>query len=248
MLHAVQPFQAVEQPGLAGLKIYADGASVDDFVRAYREGVVTGFTTNPTLMRRAGVTDYETFAHELLSQIREFPISFEVFADDLPEMKRQALKIAAWGDNVYVKIPISNTKGESCLPLVKELSALGVKLNVTALMTLEQVAGTVAALDAKTPAVISVFAGRIADTGIDPMPIMKAAAAMAAHLPLAELLWASVREVYNLYQARECGCHIITVTPDVLKKLSMYGKDLGELSLETVGMFYQDALSAGFTL
>ena len=248
MLQQVKDLNAVELPGLEGVKIYADGASLDDFVRLYHEGLVTGFTTNPTLMRRFGVTDYEAFAKALLSKIRNYPISFEVFSDDIAEMGRQARKIASWGDNIYVKIPITNTKGVSCLCLVEELSREGVKVNVTALMTLEQVSETVEALAPETPAIISIFAGRIADTGIDPQPVMRAAVAMAAKRPRAEILWASVREVLNLYQARECGCHIITSTSDVLKKLDMYGKNLEELSLETVEMFYKDALSAGYTL
>jgi transaldolase len=248
MLHQVQPIQAAQLPGLATLKIFGDGASLEDFARMYREGTVTGFTTNPTLMRRAGVTYYEAFAKALISQSPEYPISFEVFADDLAEMKRQALKISSWGRNVYVKIPITNSKGVSTLPIVQDLSAQGVKLNVTAILTLEQVAGTVEALDPNVPAVISIFAGRIADTGMDPMPVMRAAVAMARARPHAEVLWASVREVLNLYQAQETGCHIITCTPDVLKKMSLYGKDLEALSLETVQMFLDDATSAGYTL
>ena len=248
MLQQVTEVKVVEQPGLEGLKIYADGASLEDFVRLYHEGMVTGFTTNPTLMRRFGVTDYEAFAKALLNQIRDYPISFEVFSDDVADMGRQARKIASWGSNIYVKIPITNTKGESTLPLVAELSSEGVKINVTALMTLEQVADTVEALDPETPAIISIFAGRIADTGIDPVPVMRAAVAMAAKRPRAEILWASVREVLNLYQAKECGCHIITSTTEVIKKIDMYGKNLDDLSLETVEMFYKDALSAGYTL
>jgi transaldolase len=171
-----------------------------------------------------------------------------VFSDDIAEMGRQARKIASWGDNIYVKIPITNTQGVSCLPLVEELSREGVKVNVTALMTLEQVGDTVEVLAPETPAIISIFAGRIADTGIDPQPVMRAAVAMAAKRPRAEILWASVREVLNLYQAKECGCHIVTSTTDVLKKIDMYGKNLDDLSLETVDMFYKDALSAGYTL
>ncbi len=247
MLQQVKSLK-VEHPGLEGLKIYADGASLEDFTRLYREGLVTGFTTNPTLMRRFGVTDYQAFAQALLAQIRDYPISFEVFSDDLLEMKRQARKIASWGDNIYVKIPITNTKGESCLPLVEELSREGVKVNVTALMTLEHVAATVDALAMQTPAIISIFAGRIADTGVDPEPIMRAAVAMASLKPQSEVLWASVREVLNVYQARNCGCHIITSTTEVIKKIDMYGKNLDELSLETVDMFYKDALKAGYTL
>jgi transaldolase len=247
MLQQITDFK-VNHPGLEGLKVYADGASLEDFVRLQQEGLVTGFTTNPTLMRRFGVTDYEAFAKALLAQIRDYPVSFEVFSDEMPEMKRQALKIASWGGNIYVKIPITNTQGQSTLPLVADLSAQGVKVNVTALMTLEQVSATVQALAIDTPAVISIFAGRIADTGIDPEPIMRAAVAMAAIRPRAEILWASVREVLNVYQARDCGCHIITSTAEVIKKMDLYGKNLDHLSLETVDMFYNDALKAGYAL
>ena len=230
------------------IKLYGDGATLSDFARLHQEGLVTGFTTNPSLMRRAGVADYEAFAKELLAVIPDMPISFEVIADDFVEMQRQAEKIASWGKNVYVKIPITNTKRESSLPLVRVLSAKGIKLNVTAILTLEQVAATVEALDPATPAVISIFAGRIADTGIAPMPIMRAAVAMAARLPLAEVLWASIREVLNIYEAQDCGCHIITATPDLLKKLDMAGKDLTDLSAETVAMFDTDARAAGYQL
>lgn len=240
----VSPLPAV----LEGIKLFGDGASLTDFARLYGEGRVVGFTTNPTLMFKAGVPNYEAFARQLINLIPDLPLSFEVFSDDFAEMERQARLIAGWGQNVYVKIPISNTRGESSLPLVARLSKDGVKLNVTAMLTLEQVAGTVEALDDNTPGIISVFAGRIADTGVDPMPIMRAAVAMAARKPLAEVLWASPREVLNLYQARECGCHIITATPDILKKLDMAGKDLDQLSLETVAMFRDDAVAAGFTL
>jgi transaldolase len=230
------------------IKLFGDGATLADFARLHQEGLITGFTTNPSLMRRAGVTDYEAFARELLAVIPDMPISFEVIADDFDEMRRQALMLSSWGENVYVKIPITNTKRESSLPLVQELSAKGVKVNVTAILTLEQVAGTIEALHPDTPAVVSIFAGRIADTGVDPMPIMRAAVAMAAMRPKAEVLWASVREVLNVYQAQECGCHIITATPDVLKKLDMAGKDLADLSAETVAMFDQDARAAGYQL
>lgn len=248
MLHRLDATEVATADLSSQIKLFADGASLEDFTRLHDGGQVAGFTTNPTLMRRAGITDYEAFAQALLARIPDAPISFEVFSDDFEDMKRQALKIAAWGDNVYVKIPITNTQGESSLPLVRDLVARGVKVNVTAILTLEQVAATVEALADDVPAVISVFAGRIADTGIDPMPIMRAAVAMAARKPQAEVLWASVREVLNIYQARDCGCHIITSTPDVLKKLSMAGKDLAELSLETVAMFYDDAQAAGFQL
>jgi transaldolase len=242
------PLTAPRPKTLDGIKLYGDGASLTDFSRLYAEGRVTGFTTNPTLMFRAGVPDYVAFAKQLVKLIPDMPLSFEVFSDDFAEMERQARLIASWGRNVYVKIPITNTQGESSLPLVRRLSQDGVQLNVTAMLTLEQVAGTVEALDAGVPAIISIFAGRIADTGIDPMPIMRAAVAMAARKPLAEVLWASIREVLNIYQARDCGCQIITATPDVLKKLELAGKDLDELSLETVAMFRSDAVAAGFTL
>lgn len=230
------------------IKLYGDGATLADFARLHGEGLVTGFTTNPSLMRRAGVADYEAFAKELLAIIPDMPVSFEVIADDFVEMQRQAEKIAAWGKNVYVKIPITNTKRESSLPLVRILAAKGIKLNVTAILTLEQVAATVEALDPGVPAVISIFAGRIADTGIDPKPIMKAAVAMAARRPLAEVLWASIREVLNIYEAQDCGCQIITATPDLLKKLDMSGKNLEDLSAETVAMFDTDARAAGYQL
>lgn len=248
MLQRISQSQVVSATQLADIKIYADGASISDFVHLYHEGVAKGFTTNPTLMRKAGVTDYEAFAKELLSQITDYSISLEVFSDDIADMERQARKIASWGRNVYVKVPITNTKGESTLPMVARLSADGIKVNITAILTLEQVAATVDAIADKTPAIISVFAGRIADTGVDPMPIMRATVAMAARKPLAEVLWASTREVLNLYQAAETGCHIITSTPDVLKKLEMGGKDLAELSLDTVAMFYKDAQAAGYSL
>lgn len=231
------------------LKLYGDGASLDDFARLHAEGRVTGFTTNPTLMYKAGVTDYAGFAKQLLALIPDMPISFEVFSDEFEEMERQARLIASWGENAYVKVPITNTKGESTLPLVEKLSREGVKLNVTAILTLAQAAGTVAALDPNVPGIISIFAGRIADTGIDPMPIMRAAVAMAADKPKAEVLWASTREALNIYQARECGCHIITATPDILKKMDqMAGMDLNALSLDTVAMFRRDAVAAGFSL
>jgi transaldolase len=230
------------------IKLYGDGASLEDFQRLFKEGLVTGFTTNPTLMHREKITDYEGFAKQLVALFPASPLSFEVFSDEFEDMKRQARKIAAWGDNVYVKIPITNTRGESSLPMCEELSAEGVKLNITAILTLEQAEAAILALDPDTPAIISVFAGRIADTGVDPKPIMAETVRLAAFKPKSEVLWASVREVYNLYEARDCGCHIITCTPDVLKKLAMEGMDLDELSLDTVKMFYKDAVSAGFTL
>ena len=230
------------------VKIFADGADKQDILRLAEDRHIRGFTTNPTLMRKAGITDYESFARDILKHISDRPISFEVFSDDFDEMRRQALKIAGWGPNVYVKVPITNTRRVSSLPLVADLSRQGVKLNVTAILTLEQVAGTVHALDKDAPAIVSVFAGRIADTGVDPMPIMRAAVAIAARKPLAEVLWASPREVLNIHQARDCGCHIITATADILNKLDMSGKDLGDLSQETVAMFHRDAVAAGFQL
>jgi transaldolase len=231
------------------IAIYADGADVRDMVAARDAGLVKGFTTNPTLMRKSGITDYESFAKDALAATGEMPISFEVFADDFDEMERQAKKIATWGDAVYVKIPVTNTKGESAIPLIQRLSADGVKLNVTAILTLDQVRGVVDALDAGTPAIVSVFAGRIADTGVDPVPLMREAAQICAAKPKSELLWASPRELLNIFQADEVGCHIITVTSDILKKFStMVGKPLDELSLDTVKMFYNDATAAGFKL
>lgn len=242
------PLAIAPIPRVDGIKLFGDGASLADFSRLHEEGRVVGFTTNPTLMFKAGITDYAAFARELVALIPDLPLSFEVFSDEFDEMERQARLIASWGENVYVKIPITNTKGESSLPLVERLSRDGVKLNVTAILTLEQVAGTVEALHPDVPGIVSVFAGRIADTGVDPMPVMRASVALAARKPLAEVLWASPREVLNIYQARECGCHIITATPDILRKLDMSGKDLAELSLETVAMFRTDAVAAGFSL
>ena len=230
------------------IQLYADGADVRDMGAARGEGVVKGFTTNPTLMRKSGITDYEAFARQALEATGGMPISFEVFADEFDEMERQARLIATWGEAVYVKIPVTNTRGESSVDLIRRLSAAGVKLNVTAILTLEQVRDVVDALDAGVPAIVSVFAGRIADTGRDPVPLMREAAAICAAKPKSQLLWASPRELLNIFQADECGCHIITVTPDILKKLSMVGKPLDELSLDTVKMFYNDAAAAGFRL
>ena len=235
----------VQKPNIA---IYADGADVRDMIAARDAGIVTGFTTNPTLMRKSGVTDYPAFAKEALAATGDMPISFEVFADDFDEMERQARLIATWGGSVFVKIPITNTKGESAVPLIKRLSSAGVKLNITAILTLDQVRDVVEALDANVPAIVSVFAGRIADTGRDPVPLMREAAQICAAKPKAELLWASPRELLNIFQAEECGCKIITVTPDLLKKLAMVGKPLDELSLDTVKMFFNDAAAAGFKL
>ncbi|MGN6186010.1 MAG: transaldolase [Thermoanaerobaculia bacterium] len=230
------------------IAIYADGADVRDMVAARDAGLVKGFTTNPTLMRKVGITDDQAFAKEALAATGDMPISFEVFADEFDEMERQAKLIATWGDSVFVKIPITNTKGESSIPLIQRLSAAGVKLNVTAILTLQQVREVVDALDANVPAIVSVFAGRIADTGRDPVPLMREAAEICSAKPKAELLWASPRELLNIFQAEETGCKIITVTSDILKKLAMVGKSLDELSLDTVKMFYNDASAAGFKL
>ncbi len=231
-----------------GLKIFADGADVGEMKRIYKEGRVKGFTTNPTLMRKAGIADYEAFAKEVLSEIRDLPISFEVFSDEFDAMEREAQKIAGWGQNVNVKIPITNTRGESSAPLIKKLSSAGVFLNVTAILTVDQVKTVSQAISPKSKTIVSVFAGRIADTGRDPIPDMKEAARILKSNPNAELLWASSREVLNVFQAASSGCHIITVTNDILKKLPMAGKNLTELSLDTVKMFYEDARAAGYKI
>ena len=231
------------------VKIFADGADKKGMLELNANPLIQGLTTNPTLMRKAGLTDFEAFARDVLQTITVKPLSLEVFSDEFAEMKRQALKINGWGKNVYVKIPITNTRNESSLALVKELANEGVKLNVTAILTLEQVKGVAAALNPKVPAVVSVFAGRIADTGVDPVGIMNASKVILKHLPQAELLWASVREVLNIFQANDCGCHIVTVQHDILAKaIKMAGMDLGELSLDTVKMFANDAKAAGFSL
>lgn len=231
------------------IHLYADGADIKEMAAARQAGVVKGFTTNPTLMRKAGINDYEAFARQALEAIPDRPISFEVFADEFGEMERQARKIAAWGSQVFVKIPITNTQGEPSLPLIRRLAGAGVQLNITAILTVSQVRGVVECLQAEVPAVVSVFAGRVADTGCDPEPIMRASKALMEGLSKAQLLWASSREVLNIFQAEACGCDIITVTPDLLKKLAtMRGKDLTELSLDTVRMFDTDAKAAGFRL
>lgn len=231
------------------VKLFADGADKAGMLQLNANPLIKGMTTNPTLMRKAGVHEYEAFAHEILKHITAKPISFEVFSDEFPEMRRQGLKIKDWAKNVYVKIPITNTRGESSLPLVRELALEGVKLNVTAILTLEQVAGVAQALNPKVPAVVSVFAGRIADTGVDPMPQMRESKKLLAGLPQAELLWASVREVLNIFQADACGCEIVTVPHDILAKaMKLVGTGLKELSLDTVKMFAVDAKAAGFSL
>lgn len=230
------------------IKLYADGADLSGMIEEYKKGIVSGFTTNPTLMKKAGVKSYEEFAKAAIRAIPDLPISFEVFSDDLPGMEREARKIGEWGKNVYIKIPVTNTKGESTAPLVKKLSHDGLKLNVTAILTLDQVKTVAKALSPDTPSIVSVFAGRIADTGKDPMPIMKDAVKVLKPLPKTELLWASTRELLNLVQAESSGCHIITITNDILKKVPQVGKDLNLLSLETVQMFYSDAQSAGYKI
>ena len=231
------------------VKIFADGADLEGIIDLYRKPFIQGLTTNPTLMRKVGISDYEVFARSVLEHVTDKPISFEVFSDEFPEMRRQALKIRDWQNNVYVKIPITNTRGESALPLIADLVKEGVKVNVTAILTLKQVEGVAGALKKEIPSVVSVFAGRIADTGVDPLPVMKESLKAIESLPSAELLWASVREVLNIFQAAACGCHIVTVPHDILAKaIKLGGADLGELSLDTVRMFYQDAVAAGFRL
>jgi transaldolase len=230
------------------IKIFADGADVKGMVEMYGKPFIKGFTTNPTLMRKVGITDYRGFAKEVLAQIPDRPISFEVFSDDFSEMERQAKEIASWGKNVNVKIPVTNTQGEPAYKLIQTLAKQGIQLNVTAVFTLEQVRDIVAHLDPKTPAFVSVFAGRIADTGRDPLPLMAAAHALVHTLPKAELIWASPRELLNVFHAESVGCDIITVTNDVLAKLTNVGKDLAQFSLETVKMFRDDAVKAGFKL
>jgi transaldolase len=230
------------------VKIFADGADKKGMLELGKNPAIKGFTTNPSLMKQAGVKDYEAFCREIVAAIPDRPLSFEVFSDDLEDMARQAAKIMTWGKNVYVKIPVMNTERKSCVPLVKRLSAQGVKLNVTALMTLGQVRDVGAALEGGAPAYVSVFAGRIADTGRDPVPLMAAAVELLRPMPNAELLWASPRELLNIFQADAIGCHVITVSHDVLKKLDTVGKDLDLFSLETVKTFRKDALAAGFTL
>jgi len=237
-----------KQVGELRIKIFADGAEKASIVELAGKPFIKGFTTNPTLMRKAGVTDYVGFAKDILTVIKDRPISFEVFSDDFAEMERQARIINSWGDNVYVKIPITNTKKESSFDLVKKLAADGIKMNVTAILTVPQVAHIIQALRPEVPAVISVFAGRIADTGVDPVPLMREVKALLVPTPNYELLWASPRELYNIYQAEEIGADIITVTPDVLKKAEKVGYDLHELSLDTVKMFYDDGQKVGYSL
>lgn len=230
------------------VKIFADGADKAGMLDMYQKPYISGFTTNPTLMRKAGITDFEAFARDLLTSIPDRPISIEVFADDFDGMEKQALRIAGWGANVYVKIPVTNTKGESSNPVISRLASAGVKLNVTAMMTTRQVHDTAAALAGGPASVVSVFAGRIADTGRDPLPLMKEALEIIRPHKQIELIWASPRELLNIFQADEIGCHIITVTNDILAKLANVGKDLDEYSLDTVKMFHSDATKAGFSI
>lgn len=230
------------------VKIFADGADKVGMFEMYAKPYIKGLTTNPTLMKRAGITDYRAFCKDILTSIKDKPLSFEVFSDDFVEMERQALEIAGWGENVYVKIPVTNTKQETCYALVKKLAAQKVKLNVTAIMTMTQVRDVVASLDPNVPSYVSIFAGRIADTGRDPVPLMAAAVEQLKVAPAAELIWASPRELLNIFQADQIGCQVITVTNDILKKLSLVGYDLDEYSLDTVKMFYNDATAAGFQL
>jgi transaldolase len=230
------------------VKLFQDGAELNAMIAARKSGRVSGFTTNPTLMRKAGVTDYRAFALQAIKAVPDLPISFEVFSDDFATMEQEAREIVSWGGNTYVKIPITNTKGESSASLIKKLSSERFSLNVTATLTLEQVEEVAAAADPKSRLIVSVFAGRIADTGIDPVPLMRKAVGILRKVPNAELLWASPREVLNIVQAEECGCHIITATPDIIAKVPLLGKDLKQYSLETVKMFHDDARAAGFKL
>jgi transaldolase len=230
------------------VKLFQDGADLDAMVAAKKRGLVSGFTTNPTLMRKAGISDYRAFARQVIAAIPDLPISFEVFSDEFDVMEREAREIASWGGDTCVKIPITNTRGTSAAPLIHKLSKEGFSLNVTAILTLDQVEAVANAADPAARTIVSIFAGRIADTGVDPIPIMTKAAQLLAHLPRAELLWASPREVLNVVQADACGCHIITATPDIIAKIPLLGKDLRKYSLETVKMFHDDARAAGFKL
>jgi transaldolase len=230
------------------IKIFADGADLSEMCQLSRDPIIKGFTTNPTLMHNAGVSDYERFAQEVLAAIPDRPICFEVFSDDFGEMERQALKIASWGDNVFVKLPVTNTYGDSAAPLICRLSRLGIQLNITALMTLDQVIEVSRAMSLCPAGFVSVFAGRIADTGRDPVPMMRDAVEVLNDHPNLQLIWASPREILNIFQADAIGCHVITATRDILNKLSIIGKNLEEYSLETVKMFRDDAVRAGFSI
>jgi transaldolase len=246
----IQPLELMQNPlQKLTVKLFADGADKAGILSLNANPLIQGLTTNPSLMRKAGVTNYEAFAKEILQSVTAKPISFEVFSDEFSEMRRQGLKIAKWAKNVYVKIPITNSRSESSLPLVKELAREGVQLNITAILTLDQVRGVSEALNPSVPSVVSVFAGRIADTGVDPEPMMRACGALLHNQPKAELLWASVREVLNIFQADHCGCQIVTVPHDILAKaIKMVGMDLTALSLDTVKTFAKDAAEAGFSV
>jgi transaldolase len=228
------------------IELYQDGADLAEMIAAYKSGKVAGLTTNPTLMRKAGISDYAAFAKQAIAAIPDIPISFEVFSDDFASMEAEAKVIAGWGGDTYIKVPISNTKGDSAIPLISKLSAAGMSLNVTALMTEAQVEAVAGAVHRDSRTIVSVFAGRIADTGRDPIPVMTRSVEILRRLPKAKLLWASPREVLNVKQAEDCGCHIITATRDILSKLPLFGKDLDEYSVETVKMFYTDAQAAGY--
>lgn len=230
------------------VQIFSDGADKASMLEMYDKPYIKGLTTNPTLMKKAGITDYRAFCKDILTHIKEKPLSFEVFSDDFAEMERQAMEIASWGENVYVKIPVTNTKQETCYALIRKLGTQKVKMNVTAITTLAQVRDVIVSLNPTVPSYVSVFAGRIADTGRDPVPIMAAAVELLKVVPAAELIWASPRELLNIFQADEVGCQVITVTNDILKKLSLVGYDLDTYSLDTVKMFYADAVAAGFKL
>ena len=230
------------------VKLFADGAEKAGMLEMYQNPLISGFTTNPTLMKKAGVSDYKAFAKDILSHIPDKPISFEVFSDEFDEMERQALDIASWGENIYVKIPITNTKGESSVPLITTLSEKEVKVNATAMFTVQQVQSVIPGLSKGPGGYVSVFAGRIADAGLDPLPIMREVLGLIKDYPGIELIWASPRELYNVVQANDIGCDIITATNSILKKLPSLGKDLDQFSLETVQMFYNDASEAGYTL
>ncbi|MFC1708954.1 transaldolase [Candidatus Omnitrophota bacterium] len=230
------------------IKLFCDSADINDMKKAYQEGIVKGFTTNPTSMRKANVVDYKAFAKEVLKEIQDLPISFEVFSDDFEGMEREAREISSWGKNANIKIPITNTKGELSIALIKKLSAEGMSLNVTAILTVEQVEAVAKAISPTAKTIISIFAGRIADTGRDPAPYMRQAADILKPNKNAELLWASSRELLNIFQAESSGCHIITITSDILGKLVKIDKDLNEFSLDTVKMFYQDAQGAGYKI
>ena len=230
------------------IKLYADGADLNNMIEEYKKGIARSLTTNPTLLKKAGVKSYEEFAKSAVKAIPDRPISFEVFSDDLASMEQEARKIGSWGNNDFIKIPITNAKGESTASLVKKLSHERLKLNVTAILTVEQVKTVANALSPTTPSIVSVFAGRIADTGIDSMPMMKKLVKILKSNPKSELLWANSRELLNIIKAESCGCHIITITNDILKKLPLVGKDLNQLSLETVQIFYNDAQIAGYRI